>query len=101
MARLDFHSKLVEILGSENVYYDPPSTVSMKYDAIKYSRKPNSSKFASNSLYSSMNCYEVILISRKSDNPIVKWLRELPLSSHDRHYYADNLSHDVFTIYHK
>lgn len=34
--REDLQKKLVEIIGNNNVYFQPPSNVQMKYPAIRY-----------------------------------------------------------------
>lgn len=98
-SRTDLQSKLEELLGSRNVYYQPPATVMMNYPAIVYSRKRIESKFANDAKYSKMNCYELIVIDRKPDNPVIDKLLDLPYSSFDRYYTADNLHHDVITLY--
>ena len=97
--RLELHSVLQELLGSSNVYYQPPESIKMQYDAIRYSKKNIASKYANDRKYSMTDCYEVIVISRLPDNPIIKKLLSLPYCSYDRHYVADNLHHDVLTIY--
>ena len=97
--RLELHSVLQELLGSSNVYYQPPESIKMQYDAIRYSKKTIDSKYANNRKYSMTDCYEVIVISRLPDNPVIKKLLSLPYCSYDRHYIADNLHHDVLTIY--
>ena len=97
--RLDFQSVLEELLESRNVYYQPPESTKMKYDAIKYSKKTIQSKYANNGKYSMMDCFEVIVISKRPDHPVIKKLLALPYSSYDRHYVADNLNHDALTIY--
>lgn len=98
-SRTDLQSKLEELLGSRNVYYQPPATVMMNYPAIVYSKNRISSKFANDAKYSKMNCYELIVIDRKPDNPVIDKLLDLPYSSFDRHYESDNLHHDVITLY--
>lgn len=98
-SRTDLQSKLEELLGSRNVYYQPPGTVMMNYPAIVYSKNRISSKFANDAKYSKMNCYELIVIDRKPDNPVIDKLLDLPYSSFDRHYESDNLHHDVITLY--
>lgn len=98
-SRPELQSKLEELLGSKNVYYQPPESVKMQYDAIRYSRKKIDTKFANNALYTKMNCYEIIVIARKPDNPVIDKLLELPYCAFDRHYESDNLNHDVFTLY--
>ena len=97
--RLELHSVFQELLGSSNVYYQPPESIKMQYDAIRYSKKTIDSKYANDRKYSMIDCYEVIVISRLPDNPVVKKLLSLPYCSYDRHYIADNLHHDVLTIY--
>lgn len=97
--RIELHSLLEELLGSSNVYYQPPETIKMKYDAIKYSKKNITSVHADNNKYLMRDCYELIVISRLPDNPVIKKLLALPYCSYDRYYVADNLNHDVLTIY--
>ena len=97
--RLELHSVFQELLGSSNVYYQPPESIKMQYDAIRYSKKTIDSKYANDRKYSMMDCYEVMVISRLPDNPVIKKILSLPYCSYDRHYVADNLHHDVLTIY--
>lgn len=97
--RLDLQSLLEGLLGSRNVYYQPPESIKMQYDAIRYSKKNIRTTYANNSKYSMKDCYELVVISVKPDNPVIKKLLELPYCSYDRHYVADNLNHDVLTIY--
>ena len=97
--RQQLQSKLEELLGSKNVYYQPPASGRMDYPAIRYSRSRIDSKFANNSKYSSKTRYEIIVIDRMPDNPVIEKILELPYSSYDRHYVSDNLNHDVITLY--
>ena len=92
-------SKLEELLESENVYYQPPESKKMEYDAIRYFKRNIRSKFADDKRYSNMDCYELIVIARRPDHPVIKKLLELPYCSYDRHYVSDNLHHDVLTLY--
>lgn len=97
--RLDIQSLLEELLGSRNVYYKPPESIKMQYPAIRYSKKKIESVHANDSKYLMRDCYELIVISRIPDHPVIKKLLELPYCSYDRPYVADNLYHDVLTIY--
>lgn len=97
--RIDLHNVLVEILGSNNVYFQPPASVKMQYPAIVYSRKNMDSKFANDGLYVYSPCYEVVLIDKNPDSEYVEKLLCLPYCHFNRHYEAENLNHDVFTIY--
>ena len=97
--RLDLQSLLEELLGSRNVYYTPPESIKMQYPAIRYSKKKIESVHADDSKYLMRDCYELIVISRTPDHPVIKQLLALPYCSYHRPYVADNLYHDVFTIY--
>ena len=98
-SRLELQTKLEELLGSRNVYYQPPESVKMEYPAIRYYRKAVDKKSADNTAYTLTNCYEIIVISRKPDNPVISMIENLPMCEWDRHYKADNLNHDVLTLY--
>jgi hypothetical protein len=97
--RLELQTKLEELLGSRNVYYQPPASNRMEYPAIKYSKSDIRSRFANGSAYSLLNCYEIIVIDRKPDNAVINKLLNLPYCSFDRHYISDNLNHDILTLY--
>lgn len=97
--RLDLHSLLQEMLGSEHVYYQPPESVKMQYPAIRYSKKEIDVVHANDSKYLLRDCYEIIVITRTPDPPIVKELLLLPYCKYDRPYISDNLYHNVLTIY--
>lgn len=97
--RENLQTILESLLGSGNVYYQPPEAIKMRYPAIRYNRSRMDSKYANNKKYSMMDCYELTVIARLPDDPVIKELLQLPYCSYDRHYVADNLHHDVLTIY--
>ena len=97
--RAFLQTEFEHILGSRNVYFQPPASVKMQYPAIVYSRKNIETTFANNGIYKSMTAYEAILIDKKPDSEYIESIMRLPYCSYDRHYEADNLNHDVFTIY--
>lgn len=98
-SRLNLQETLEELLGSENVYYQPPESLSMNYPAIKYEKNKIINTRANDKLYGSRIQYSLTVIDRKPDNPVINKLLELPYCSYDRNYKSDNLEHDVFTIY--
>ena len=98
-SRLQLQTLLEEILESHNVYFDPPESVKMQYDAIRYSRSRIDNTFANDSIYKQNDRYEVIAIYRNPDSDLPRKISRLPMCAHDRHYVADNLHHDVFTLY--
>lgn len=87
------------LLGSRNVYYQPPTSLLMKYPAIRYSKDDIESKYANNKSYNRRNRYEIIVIDELPDNKVIQEILDLPLSSFNRHYTQDGLNHDVITLY--
>ena len=65
--RLELHELLAELLGSRNVYYQPPESVRMKYPAIKYSRDDIQNTFANNNVYMQQYAYEITVIDEDPD----------------------------------
>lgn len=103
--RLALHTLLCSIVnkkesdGDEHVYFDPPTSVKMRYPAIRYARKKIEKVYANNSVYRKLIPYEVVLIDNNPDSDLIDKLLSLPYCEHDRHYKAENLNHDIFTIY--
>jgi hypothetical protein len=98
-SRLELHEVLCEILGSRNVYFQPPESVKMQYPAIVYSRRSIDNIHANNSVYMLNNSYELTLIHRDPDNDIVEKLAKLQTCKFDRHFVSDNLNHYTYTLY--
>lgn len=99
--RADFDDLLKEIAEDcgGHVYYQPPSSVRMQYPAIRYERSRLDYIHADNVPYKTTVGYQVTVIDRNPDSEITKAIMKLPRCSYNRHYYADNLNHDVFMIY--
>ena len=97
--RIELQLKLEELLGSGNVYYQPPSTVQIKYPAIIFSKSRIDTLNANDSTYTKNKRYEIIVVDKKPDNPVIDKILDMPYCSYDRSYKADNLNHDVLTLY--
>jgi hypothetical protein len=99
MDREQVQAFLEQLLGSRNVYFQPPANVQMAYPAIVYSRDTITSDHADDIPYLSRTRYEVTIIDRDPENPVIGVLAKRPLSSFSRHFVVDELNHDVFNIY--
>ena len=97
--RRNLQALLVNILGSSNVYFQPPPTIKMKYPCIVYERSTGDTQFADNNPYTFELRYKVTYIDRSPENEVVKKLASLPKCTYDRFYTADGLNHDVFNLY--
>ena len=97
--RLELHEILCRFLGSRNVYYQPPTNLTMQYDAIRYSLADIDSRNANDKRYKAMKCYDMILITRKPDPAVLDKILELPYSSLSKPYVTDNLYHYPIRLY--
>lgn len=97
--RLDLQTKLEELLGSRNVYYQPPESIKMSYPAIVYSKAAIVNRHANDTVYNSRTRYEIIVIDKRPDNEVINKILDLSLSSYERYYRSDNLNHDVISLY--
>lgn len=97
--RLELQTLFEELQGTGNVYFQPPTGFKMEYPAIVYTRKTWDERFADNSAYIRSSCYEVTVIDPDPDGELALKVKELPHCRHDRNFKADNLNHDVFTLY--
>lgn len=97
-SRLELQNLLESILGSRNVYYQPPESIKIKYPAIIYSRNDIDNNFADDIVYMQNHTYQIIVIDANPDSEIVNKISKLPMCRYDRHYTSDNLNHDVFIL---
>jgi hypothetical protein len=98
-SRPNLHEELCELLESRNVYYDPPESIKMQYPAIVYALSRIDNDHADNGVYIQTRAYDVTVIYKEAENAASQMLACLPLCSFNRHYKADNLNHDVYTLY--
>ncbi len=97
--RLELQQLLVSILGSTNVYFQPPPSVQMQYPSIVYKRDSRKTEFADDKPYKDRKRYLVTVIDRNPDSEIPERLAQLSLCVFDRFYTADNLNHDVYRLF--
>ena len=102
--REDFQAVLQDLIGvrsdgKPNVYFQPPSTVTMNYPCIIYSRNRIDTKHANNELYKYLSGYAVTVIDPDPYSDILEKILRLPYCRFDRHFTAENLNHDVYNIY--
>lgn len=97
--RLELQNKLEELLGSSNVYYQPPASVNMNYPAIVYTKSIIATDKANNATYAKRTRYDITVIDKRPDNPVIDKLLDLPYCSFNRHYVSDNLNHDTLSLY--
>lgn len=95
--RLELHQLLKTF--TENVYFQPPTNIQLKYPCIIYERNFADTKFADDKPYSYITRYMITVIDQDPDSDIPGKVASLPRSLFNRFYTADGLNHDVFNVY--
>ncbi len=88
-----------ERCGSENVYYQPPANLRMKYPCICYEFAKIRNRDADDRVYGQTFHYRVTVIDTKPDSEMTAAVSLLTKASHDRQFISDNLYHDVFDVW--
>ena len=98
--RLNLHEEFCTILGTRSVYFDPPESVRMSYDAIRYELAGKDIRRANNGAYLITDQYDGVVISENPECEVPdSILRHFSRCSFGRPYVADNLYHFPFTLY--
>lgn len=99
-SRLKLQDELEELLGSTNVYFQPPASLKMQYDCIRYELDGGVTRHADNKPYTFQRSYSLTHIYRDPDDSLIDQIAmRFPMSRFNRHYSADGLNHDTYTIY--
>ena len=97
--RLQLQTLLEDILGSDEVHFQPGENITMNYPAIVYNVDGLDTKWADNLTYNQVINYQVVVIHRDSDNDIWRKVGALPKSSLNRTEVVNNLNHYYFSLY--
>ena len=98
--RLELRKKLRTVLGNDNTYFQPPENVKMSYPCVVYSFEDFIQRYANNRVYQYDRRYTVTFISYDPDNLYYEgMINNFDHVEFDRRFVADNLYHDVFTVY--
>lgn len=97
--RKQLQTILETILGSKNVYFQPPSKTRMSYPCIIYHRNYEDVRYADDIPYARKKRYTVTVVDRDPDSLIPDKIADLPMCKFERFYTSDNLNHDVYNLY--
>ena len=97
--REEFNACLVELIGNDHVYFQPPENLRIKYPCVIYSLDGLFEPKADNIDYSRRRKYEILYITHDPDDLNIEKISDLPFCSMKRPYVADNLHHYPYTIY--
>lgn len=99
--RLGLHERLCEILGSRNVYYQPPENFRMHYPCIVYSPNPTRDRYADNIRYLVRFSYSVQIIAHDPEFELFDTFPDnfTHCTESGQRFAADNLNHANYTLY--
>lgn len=99
-SRLELHEELCNLLGSRNVYFQPPESIKMQYPCIRYSISGMSKLNANDKVYmKTCTTYTITVIDTDPDSDISnRVLTHFPMARFDRTYTSNNLNHHVLTV---
>lgn len=97
--RSELQEILEDILGSEFVYFQPSSTVTLQYPCIIYARESMKIDHADNAPYRHQRRYLITIVDESPDSEITDKVAQLPTAQFGRSYSTDYLNHDTFRIY--
>jgi hypothetical protein len=97
--RIALHNLLISVLGSKNVYYQPPPTIKMNYPCIVYHLDYLKTSFSNNNPYAHMVRYKITVVDKNPDSLIKDAISNLQACAFNTSYTSDNLNHFVFNLY--
>ena len=97
--RVQLHRILESVLGSKNVYFQPPTGTRLQYPCIVYNLATANDAHAGNRIYRRLYRYTMTYITKDPDDPMRDKIDDLQYCAFDRFFASDNLNHFVYTIY--
>lgn len=97
--RKELQKILVDILGCNNVYFQPPESIKLRYPCIIYEHSNESSNFADDIPYNRTKMYDVTVIDKNPDSEIPDKIANLPMCAFNNSFKSDNLNHYVYRLY--
>lgn len=90
---------LEDILGSRNVYFQPPSDKRLSYPCIMYELDYVNTSFANNKPYTMTKRYSITYIDKLPDMTIPDKIGALPMCTFSRFYTTEDFNHYIYKLY--
>ena len=97
--RLSLHNLLTTVLGSSNVYFQPPSSITLKYPCIVYKLDDVKGVHANDKRYLGTKRYLITVVDKNPDTLIPDKILAMTYSEFEDHFVVDNLNHYVCSLY--
>lgn len=90
---------LEKTINSNQVYFQPPASMRIKYPCIVYELEDLTPVYADDLTYLSHNSYQITLMTHDPDDCAKKKIASLPMVRFSRYFSVDNLNHYVYIMY--
>jgi hypothetical protein len=97
--RLSLHNKLIEILGSNHVYFQPPSSIRLNYPCIIYKRDAEDPFYADDIKYYGMKRYMITVIDADPDSLIPDKVSKMQYCGFLNNLAIDGLNHTIYSLF--
>lgn len=97
--REELQALLEELLGSENVYYQPPESIKMRYPCIVYEKSDETNRFADDAHYMRFRRYDITVMTKDPDSDLPDKIADLDTAVFERCFKSDNIYHNIYRIY--
>ena len=97
--RAEIQELLEEVLGSKNVYFQPPTNTSLKYPCIVYKFERFNVRHADNKPYFVTSRWHIHHMYKNPKNDLKeKFVFEVPFCEFDRRIVSDGVYNDYYNI---
>lgn len=96
--RLELQQELEDLLGNENVYFQPPENYKLVYPCLVYNLQRISVAHADDEAYKRNPQYQITAMYRDPDSDLPDRLLSLRGARLDRVFTSDNLYHCVVEL---
>ena len=97
-SRIELHTELKRFLN--NVYFQPPSNITMTYPCIVYNKTGKSRQSANDGVYFINQEYQIMVIDKNPDSDVAdrieKHFQHCVIS---QYYTVDNLNHTTLNLF--
>lgn len=89
---------LIDILGSGNVYYNPPESQKLNFPCIVYNLSYIEQIHADNLSYLDYTTYKITVVSKIPDHPAIKNILRLPMTKFSTNFVKNGFYHTVILL---
>ena len=98
--RLELDAKLREILGSNNVYFQPPETMKLQFPCIIYSKNAPNIRHANDGIYTFKQSYSVMVADKNPESEIpMNLIKSLQYCRIDSNFTKDHMNQTKLTLF--